>query len=138
MGRRGPKPQPVERLKLIGSDEQYRRQGEVSIVDGEPVKPRGLGVEASSMWDRMIERLRNQGIISPAWQETLTVLCKLWQEVCDAMNDPECERKELLTVIAAFWKCAADFGLTPAAKTGIRTEPKPAGKDKSRFVKGTG
>jgi phage terminase small subunit len=136
VGKRGPKPRTAETLRLHGSNEQYNRQGEVAVIEGEPTKPSGLGEHGAAMWDRMVERLRNQGIISPAWQETLTVLCRLWDEVNAAMVDGS-ERRELLAVVAAFWKCAADFGLTPAAKTGIRTEPKPAGKDKSRFVKGT-
>lgn len=136
MGKRGPKPQPVERLKLIGSDEQYRRQGEVAVIEGEPVKPSCLGEHGSGMWDRMVDRLRHQGIISPAWQETLTVLCRAWDDVNRTWVDGS-GLKERMAAAMTFWKLAADFGLTPAAKTGIRTEPKPAGKDKSRFVKGT-
>lgn len=136
MGKRGPKPTAQETLRLHGSSAQYKRPGEVSVIEGEPVKPSCLGDHGSAMWDRMVERLRNQGIISPAWQESLTVLCVSWQQFSEAWQAGVCG-KELRELMATFWRQAADFGLTPAAKTGIRTEPKPAGKDKSRFVKGT-
>jgi len=122
MGKRGPKPETVERLRLLGSSAQYKRQGEPAIVPGEPVKPAGLGEHGSGLWDRQVERLRNQGIISPAWQETLAVLCRLWDEVNESLTDGS-ERKERIATMQAFWKAAQDFGLTPSSKAGIRTEP---------------
>lgn len=133
MGKRGPKPKPVETLRLHGSSAQYKRHGEVAIVDGEPIKPGDLGADGSSMWDRRVVMLRNQGVLSEAWQETLTVLCVAWQSFCDARREGV-DRKELQAAIATFWKCAADFGLTPSSKTGIRTE-KGLPKNRKGYIK---
>lgn len=133
MGKRGVKPRPVETLRLLGSSEQYRRRGEVAVVPGEPVKP-NLGPQGSEMWDRRVEQLRNQGILSEAWQETLATLCMVWQECCDAMVDGS-DRKERLAAMAAFWKFASDFGLTPASKTGVRIGEPGLPKNRKGYIK---
>lgn len=81
------------------------------------------------MWDRMTERLRNQGIISPAWQETLAAVCERWERYetlaiqCRGVviNDPLW--KQCKEAFDDFIKVAREFGLTPASKTSVRAEP---------------
>lgn len=158
MGKRGPPARPVETLKLIGSSEQYRRQGEVSIVDGCPVMPEWLPVEAGPHWDHWVDTLSNQGVNSASWYVGLAAYCAAiveWEELEQACIEARkngqityCTEKGAIIanpIFAMRDKAAArvhtfgrEFGYTPASKTAIRTEVKPAGKDKSRFVKGTG
>ena len=126
MGQRGPKPKPAEMLRLMGSHHQYDRRDEVAIVEGEPTKPQWLGRRASEMWDRSVTRLRNQGILSAAWQESLTALCERWERYeslaiqCRRLADDDPLWKQCREAFDDFVKIAREFGLTPAAKTGVR------------------
>jgi len=129
MAGKGRPPRPLEVLRLQGSHHTSERKGEVAIVPGDPVKPANLGEYGSALWDRQVDRLRNQGILSPAWQESLAALCERWQRYqtlvteCRLRDIDDPLWKQCKEAFDDFMKVAREFGLTPASKTSVRTEP---------------
>lgn len=141
MGQRGPKPRPAELLRLMGSHHQYDRRDEVPLVESEPVKPQWFGRRASEMWDRMVERLRNQGILSAAWQEPLTNLCDRWARYetlaieCSRRGIDDPLWKQCREASDDFIKIAKEFGLTPASKPNVRKTEPGLPKNRKGYIK---
>lgn len=141
---------PVETLKLLGSSEQYRRRGEVALIEGEPEPPEWLDESGQKQWARMVVRLRNQSILSENWRETLAAYCEAWSEyealVLACRGQPlVCIGKSgapyanpLFTAKARAMeqvlKLGKEFGLTPASKTGVRLE-KGLPKNRKGYIK---
>lgn len=129
MAGKGRPPRPLEVLRMEGSHHASERHGEVAIIPGEPQKPSGMRAAASAMWDRMVERMHNQGILSEMWREPLIALCQQWDRyetltaecLLREIDDPLWEKRD--KAYDAYVKLARDFGQTPSSKTGIRTEP---------------
>lgn len=85
MGKRGPKPQPQQILKMTGSRKAASRPGEPEISPGVPVKPEWLTNEdASRLWDKLLPRLVQQGLMSELYGESLALLCEAYGDYLDA------------------------------------------------------
>lgn len=138
MGRRGPKPKTLEELKLVGSHHTSDRKGEIPIVSGEPEPPEWLDELGLAHWHRMVERLRNQNLLSESWRESLAIYCHAYGEF-ERLREQCGSQPEVLTTEKGyayrnplfafrdsardcFLKLGREFGFTPASKTGIRTE----------------
>lgn len=150
MGRRGPKPKTLEELKLVGSHHISDRKGEIPIVSGEPEPPEWLDELGLAHWHRMVERLRNQNLLSESWRESLAIYCHAYGEFEQLVN--ECQNAERICytdkgyahVNPLFqqkdraWervvKIGRDYGFTPASKTGIKTEQGQA-KNRKGYIK---
>lgn len=129
----------AEELRVVGSSEQYRRRGEVPVVEGEPEPPEWLDERGCAQWGRMVQRLRNQGTLSEHWRESLAAYCEAWSEYERLVS--ECAEQPLVVygksgapyanplfgAKTKAWervlKLGREFGFTPASKTGIRLEP---------------
>lgn len=152
MGRAGPKGQPVEKLKLVGSSEVSRRKKEPGIVAGDPEPPDWLSESAMKQWGRMVERMRGMQFLSPMWRESLAQFCEAWAEyeslILECQGQPMVVYGKndapylnpLFAAKAKAWdrvlKMGREFGYTPASKADVKVESKPQDTSKKRFFKG--
>lgn len=155
MGKRGPAALPIERHRLMGSSAQYKRHGEVVIVDGEPVPPEWLPEDARPHWDFWVTHLGNQGISSPAWYIGLAqwaMAVSEWEDfekqcIAARSNGTATFMTDKGAVVAnpifamrdrahtRIKEMGAKFGYTPSDKTGIRTGEPGLPKNRKGYIK---
>ena len=148
MGKRGPRPEPVEILRLRGSQHQYDRKGEPDIIQGDAEPPEWLSDGAREQWNRMVLRLTESQVMSEAWRESLAQACFWWDRFETLAKRAS---KEPVTIVTGngvtrinpFHTALADasekamrygreFGWTPAAKASVRVEETPQKTSKKK------
>lgn len=152
MGRAGPKAKPVERLKISGSSEVYRRGDEPEAIDGEPDPPEWLSESGREQWFRMCDRMRGMQFLSPMWRESLAQFCEAWSEYEQLIH--ECKSQPMVvygkndapymnplySAKSKAWdrvlKMGREFGYTPASKADVKVERKAQKSNKMRLIKG--
>lgn len=148
MGRRGPKPRPVE-LKVADGTYRADRDGEisdlpkVSPIGSVPQPPAELGSVGAGIWTEKAPKLMEAGLLTPLDIAALTTYCRAHDEIakCDEMV---AEHGELIATKdsmkgnpAVGWRFQwlevkrryeAEFGMTPSARSSIKVEkPKTQG-----------
>lgn len=160
-GRSGQKRTPQKILKLHGSWLAKERE-DLEGVEGIPEFPEYLGEKLRPIWDETIVYLNKLGILSITDRHQIAIYCKAWwewreaDEACKSMFIKTNEKIEkdrkgkiksksggniqqhpALSIRNKAWErlrsISGDFGLTPAARTGIMTTKKDKKSDKSRF-----
>lgn len=149
MGRRGPRPVPTERLKLVGSRHAYDRKNEPAAILGDPVMPDWLPDGAKLQWRIMVDRLRGMQVLSAGDREALSQFCCAWSEY--ERLESVCRTAEFTVETARggvmanpifgmrdkAWdrvlKMGREFGYTPAARADISKVRSPQKTDKTRF-----
>lgn len=155
MGKRGPRPTPTPILKARGSWRAKKRAGETPAAPGAPTAPAWLEDEARETWERLVDELLPLGVVTALDQTALAILC---QAVLDYVGARKIVREEGITLVSVkgaiyqhpvvgianrAWervlRACKEFGLTPAARAGLKIE-KPETKDdgKARFFKTVG
>lgn len=141
-----------DQLRLMGSSEAYRRKGEPSPVLGDPEPPGWLSDRAREQWDRMVSRLREMQVLSPAYREALAQYCEAWAEYETLVEECQDEPHTITSLRGGVYcnpifgmknqafdrllKLGKQFGYSPASKTGVRMEKKPQQTSKKRFFEG--
>lgn len=148
MGKRGPRPTPTERLRLVGSRHVYDRKNEPEAVVGDPEPPDWLSDGACRQWLVMIERLRGMQVLSKGDREALAQFCCCWDQY--ERLEQACQTAEFLVagrggMVAnpifglrdRAWdrvlKMGREFGYTPAARADIAKVRTTQKTDKGRF-----
>lgn len=81
MGRRGPARVPTEIHQARGSRKgKSRGDTEPARVDAVPTAPSFLKGEAKRCWNRRVETLTTQKMLSETYREALSVYCQAWGE----------------------------------------------------------
>jgi P27 family predicted phage terminase small subunit len=107
----------------------------VVATKGRPDCPNCLGKEGKTEWERVTVELENMGILSTADRGALVAYCEAWEEFVDLLAKVRKEGPVVYTdkgnaiqnpVLGAknkaserLLKTAAQFGMTPAARTKI-------------------
>lgn len=140
MGKRGPQPTPTNILDARGSWRAKERTGEpqLEVVKPDPTDLIPLSGKAKKWWDELSSLLEPMNVVTAADRPQLTALCEFlatWETELQA-----CKEEGMVVysekgssyvnprwnVVNACWKNAerimSKFGMTPADRTGIRTE----------------
>lgn len=143
MGKRGPKPTPTAILKLNGSWRANTRPGE-PVATGRAECPEWIGANARAVWEHIAPQLERMGTLAQIDENALTRYCVLFARWAEAERtlDEKGSTYDLLTeegeircvqqrpevaiahkLAATLTKIEAEFGMTPAARSGIHLPP---------------
>ena len=152
MGKRGTKPTPTETLKVRGSWRAKVRIDEPQPVPGAPDCPEWITGEAKAEWERQIVDLDARRLLAKSYRAALAMFCQAWGQYVDAVKYIQ-ERGDagLITITdkgneiqnpmvgiqnKAFEranKLGQQFGFSPSAQVGIKTDGTKEKDDKKRF-----
>lgn len=165
MGKRGPKPTPTPILKLRQSWRGKQRGSDPKLDQKRPACPKrfitkqktedgeAVRLVAKRTWDRLAKPMYEAGLLIDNQREAFAKGCDSygWYELANqkCMEDsPISETSNGNAVQNPWWavrtraweqvdKWLAQFGLTPADVSGVRSVEKPTAEDgKGRFFKG--
>lgn len=133
----GRPPKPTAMHKLHGTyraDRHGDRVDDGQVFEGVPEKPNDLGPDADLLWDQVVAQLRTAKVVAAIDEASLEAMCRWWGRYRELMrrvdkesyDDEVCETLELRARRAwlAFDRVSSQFGMTPAARAKLKTEPK--------------
>ena len=150
MGLRGPKPKPTKVLKLRGTHRKDRTRGEPEPEGVAPPAPSWLRAEAKKEWERLrpeLERLKLRTAVDwgqfAAYCQAFAhwMAAEKWMQkhgtlitYKDATGNVKHQQIAPQMTIAAksletMKKFAAEFGLTPSARSRLNVKPAEKEKD---------
>ena len=94
MGHRGPKPHPVNLLKLHKSSRAGKRGVILKLDQNRPQRPQWLKGEAKKCWDRIVPELYKCGPSIRLSCEMLTLMCCAWQDYVESREGLENTRSK--------------------------------------------
>lgn len=144
MGKRGPKKKPTALRVYEGNPGKRPLPENEPQPEGVAVKPAGLGEIASQTWDEQAAILGPLNLLTPADQKAFMAYCHAWEDYCIARADVEkhgaycvdqqgksilsAPYRRMLAAFERFRRLQSEFGMTPAARTGLAVSAN-AGKD---------
>jgi len=154
---KGRKPRPTY-LKLVTGNPGRRplNSAEARAVPGLPQPPAELAADARNEWRRVARALHRAGLLAVLDRATLAAYCQAWarwraaeKALAEmAARDPVTSGLLIKTsngnaiqnplvgiankAAAAMVRYAAEFGMTPSARSRIAAEPKDDGDDPAR------
>ena len=152
MSRRpGPAPTPTT-LKLLRGNPGRRpiNDKEPQPEQGIPTRPGWLTTEAKAEWNRITAELESLGVLTIVDRGALAAYCQAWGDLVEArklVNElganklvignngtvyPHPYLKMAADAEKRFVSLAQEFGLTPAARTRVRVEPRKKSGVRSR------
>lgn len=146
-GRRGPPPQPTNKLRLAGSPLADKRKDEPEYQTGEFGPTMVLDAESQAEWDRVYPQLQELGIAAPINAFPLTLLCTLAGSIARlqtrvAKEGPVVEGtrgpkrnpadQTLDAKVIQYTRLCQEFGLTPASKTRVVSAPQDKKQSKAK------
>lgn len=140
--RPGPPPTPSAVLHLRGTYRAHRRRNEPVAVPGVPEAPDWLNDIARAEWDRLVPRLHERGLVEVIDGSTLLAYVTAFAELVDAEQRLAEEGSTVVTARGGLQlspqvrraqmarqqliRAAAEFGLSPSARTRVSASPPPA------------
>ncbi len=146
MGRRGPRPEPTQSLRLKGSWRANSRPEEPRPPNGPVRCPAWIPKEAKTAWRVLAPMLEGMGVLTRADRNALTRYCVLWSrwraaeetiqrgqtipiyddagKLIDVKMIPQVKLAGELAVVLL--RLEQEFGLTPSARTRIHAEQQKA------------
>lgn len=144
MGQRGPKKAPAAVKRARGTYRRDRDDG-VQLPPGAPVKPPWLDGRAAEEWDRRVPQLVQAGLISSADQVPFGIFCQSYSQMLlclDAIKETGYTTETatgamiqhpLVSILhkarSDLIKLAREFGMTPAARSGMKIGDVPLAAD---------
>lgn len=146
MGRRGPPPKPKAQKKLEGTYRKDRDGGGDSLAPppGVPVRPKWLEKEACAEWDRVVPQLVELNVLTGLDGGALERYCVAYSNWVRAQRDVQKNGLVLKTPFgpqknpnvkiaqderAAARLLAGELGLSPSARTRVKTPERPPAED---------
>lgn len=100
-----------------------------------PRKPKKLPPKAAEFWDERVTELIAAGVAASTDQESLELLCRTWDALCDCPPDPA--DKDTMaswkTLFSAWCQLSSRFGLTPSDRAKIFSGRPAEDKDAEFF-----
>jgi len=141
VGRRGPPKKPAAVKKRLGTYRECRDGGTIEATPGMPECPVWIDGDAIQFWNKAGKYLADLRIVAPVDQMAFALLCetfadylryrdkvKLEGEIVMSPNGMPCQnpfvalknksRQDLV-------KLVREFGMTPCARTGIKSSAAP-------------
>lgn len=145
MGARGPLPLSDEALRARGSTLKRPAPSAASFAAGAPPCPPHLAGEARAEWRRACKELAAAGVLCKVDRAVMSVYCESWgmfvaasAGIADCLAaDPSAGLSRALTLgyvklqkesAAQVLKCAAQLGLSPAARPRVKAQAGPPAK----------
>ncbi len=151
MGKRGPKPTPTAVLEQRGAWRAASRKaaGEPQVTLCDQPAPEWMSIEARPYWEEIAPILVDMGVLAAGDRMALALMCdqlagyvtarrKVKREgsVCTSATGAPYQHPAV-GVANKCWanvvKLAAEFGLTPASRTGVRVEKPERNGGKASF-----
>ena len=146
MGRRGPNPTPTAALRLAGSPEADRREGEPMPPQGIPNPPEWLTNDARDYWGVIIDHLaQTEGLLTMVDATVLGAMCEHFAEWLDLHRKVQDEgvvvegstgspvQNPTVRVRDQAWdrfiRAAKEFGLTPSSRANLGVARHEGAKD---------
>lgn len=148
MTKPGRKPLPTNVKKLRGTLRKDRTNpAEPKVRAGTPRPPKWLTGDARAEWRRIVPQLARAGLLTTLDRAVLVGYCTAWGDLCEATRvvqeqgttyvsprgmlvlHPELRRIEKAR--AALRAFAAEFGLSPSARSRVGANPPPAEGDQA-------
>ena len=151
MGKRGPRPQPSELQKRLGTYRPDRRAGEATSARCVPPRPSWMGPAAKKCWTKISPWLNKAGLLTRLDQVSLALLCEALADFLAARDIVDCEAEKggvrFITTTdkgnviqhpvvgvmnkahERLVKLLREFGMTPSARAGIAIANKEAEAD---------
>jgi phage terminase small subunit len=134
---------------MAGNSRSGRRpdptKAQAPKAEGEPVRPDFEDAEASALWDATVPWLVEKGIAGKSDSAALQAMCEAWglyrKSYEKALAKPwdKDYRIAAISYLSQFETWASRFGLTPADRARLLTDPKPvSGSERTRFFKTVG
>lgn len=154
MGKRGPKPKPTALRKLTGnpSNRPMNAEPEPAIPARVPGPPSWLGPLGADVWTRNAPILFAVNCLTLADLDNFALLCEAHQELHDAMADIAERGMIVLSHNGSVYQNPAvgikhkaiglirqfgnDFGMSPAARAGLKSDAVEALDDLDQFKLG--
>lgn len=133
----GRPPKPTAQHELDGTfrSDRHGDRADLSWLPGKPVKPKGLDEDSNWLWDLVVGQLP-EGARAAVDAVQLIALCNWWRRYTKyaRMMDEEIGNPMHVSCMECmawknFTKLAAEFGLSPAARTRLKVsgaQPKKA------------
>lgn len=154
MGKRGPRPEPTQILRMKGSWRANSREAE-PIPPAGPIRcPAWIPQEAKTAWRVIAPMLQEMGVLTKADRNALTRYCVLWSrwraaeevihkgqtipiknakgELVDVKMIPQVKLASELS--GQLLRLEQEFGLTPSARTRIHAEQHKAADPLGAFA----
>lgn len=112
MGKRGPKPTPTPLLRLRGSWRGETRPDEPKVTPELPECPEWVRPQAREHWGEVGAMLEGLGLMGKPHTLALTMLCEALGVWCQTHDWQAWDR---------VMKACVQFGMTPAAITGVKS-----------------
>jgi P27 family predicted phage terminase small subunit len=143
--RRGPPPLPTAVKVQRGTFRPHRARGEPVATPGMPSAPDWLSADAKKEWNRLLPRLAERGLVEVVDRSTLVAYVTAWAELVDAERrlaeegstvvtargglqlSPQVKRAQVAR--QQLLRAAAEFGLSPSARTRVQASPVRAAAD---------
>ena len=127
----GPREKPRE-LKVIEGVENKRRipEGIMEPDPTMPVRPSWLTGYAKTIWGRLAPKLGECGVLKYTDRNALAVYCCLMSAFRDAERADEVNK--MVKLAPQIRAAGAEFGLSPASRSGIPVSDTGKSKDKAK------
>ena len=145
MGRRGPRPTPTAKLRLVGSPVEKRRRNVPTPKAEAPSAPSWLSAEAKAEWKRIVPQLESVGVLATIDRAIVTIYCESWAEFVQMRTAVAESGRTFQTANgyqqqhpnvgmmnnarAAVLRFAQELGLSPSARTRVAGLPKRGADD---------
>ena len=126
------RPRKPKTVKLFeGNPGQRDISYEEPTADGTPKRPQGLGQFGRHHWDLVLPQAMKWGA-GAVDTAALKTLCQWWNAMQEAFKDGDINTAYKAT--SQWVKLAAKFGLSPADRAQMRTDPKQKQDDLQQFI----
>ncbi len=125
-------PRKPKHLKVFeGNPGQRDLSYEEPTADGAPKRPRDLGAYGRHHWDLVLPQATKWGA-GKVDTHTLRNLCQWWDVMQRALKAGDINKSH--KAFQCWIRLAAKFGLSPADRAQMRTDPKQKADDLQQFI----
>lgn len=135
MDGRGRKPVPTKKLENRGSWIAKTRDKEPQGGDIQIQSPDWMTIEAERVWDVLLPRLKNAGIVTDLDVDVLARYCQWQAAYQDMIKTCPGNLVDLKKCEDALCKLGAKLGLSPSDRVGLKVNPKDDNNSSKSYIR---